>query len=96
MIKDNTINKKFDENPNKSYSNNNSYVKNDNTLYVNGLSISIGDADKQIYLMQEENKDLQKFPLGKLGLMFLSYKFMLFINFLKGSDHFNSIINVKM
>lgn len=44
----------------------------------------------------EEAKDMRRFPWEKLLIMAFSYILMLTISFLKGSDHFNSIINIKM
>lgn len=47
-------------------------------------------------LKVEEKKDLVRFPLDKIVYMGLCYFVMLAINFLKGSDHVNSIIGVKL
>lgn len=55
----------------------------------------LGEVDKDIYLLQEEQKDLRKFPLEKISTMLFCYIVMLMISFLKGSQHFKSIINIK-
>ncbi len=66
-----------------------------NNNYDSNYALGLGQSDKQILILQEERKDLRKFPLDKISLMLFSYVFMLLISLLKGSDHFNSIIEVK-
>jgi len=88
---------------NKEFSKNKSNLKTNKIKNTNlkldpfklsDISGEISQADKQIYLMKEEKKDLRKFPFEKISLMFICYLFMLIITFLKGSEHYKSIINI--
>jgi hypothetical protein len=66
-----------------------------NESKVNDITAIELDANNQ-QLVLEETKDMRRFPKEKLIIMGFSYVFMLTISFLKGSDHFNSLINVQM
>lgn len=66
---------------------------NDSKVHdITGVEI---DANNQ-QLAVEVAKDMRRLPHEKLIIMAISYVYMLTISFLKGSDHFNSIINVQM
>lgn len=97
-----SFNKKFRSdiiNKNDEFSINNNMHNNTNAKVditkLSGLSIDFGEVDKKILAKQEEKKDSRKFPYEKISLMLFSYVFMLLISLIKGSEHFNSIINVK-
>ena len=59
------------------------------------MNIINDDYDNNL-LKIEEMKDLRKFPFDKMIYLILSYVLMLFISFLKGSEHMNSVINVEV
>ena len=66
-----------------------------NESKVNDITaIEIDATGKQLAL--EEARDMRRFPHEKYIIMAFSYVLMLTISFLKGSDHFNSLINVQM
>lgn len=66
-----------------------------NDSKLNNTTANEIHADNQ-KLAIEEDKDIRRFPWEKLIIMAFSYVYMLVISFLKGSDHFNSIINIQM
>ncbi len=59
------------------------------------MNIINDDYDNNL-LRIEEIKDLRKFPLDKMIYLILSYVLMLFISFLKGSEHMNSFIHIEV
>jgi len=52
--------------------------------------------NKYELLKLEELKDLRKLPLNKLIYMFICYIVMLSVNFVKGSDHVESLIGIDV
>jgi len=66
-----------------------------NELKINDSTAVDIDGNNQ-HLKAEEIKDMIRFPFEKLIIMVISYIFMLTISFLKGSDHFDSLIGIEM
>lgn len=66
-----------------------------NDSKINDITAIESDANNQ-QMALEEAKDMRRLPSEKFLIMAFSYVYMLTISFLKGSDHFNSLINVQM
>jgi hypothetical protein len=54
----------------------------------------IGEIDRNTILNKEEAKDNRKFPKEKIGYFLIFYMLMIFINLMKGTKEFKSIINI--
>lgn len=57
---------------------------------------AVNTIEEYSLIRKEEIKDQRKCPFDKLIYMIICYVMMLLINFLKGSEHINSIIDIEV
>jgi hypothetical protein len=73
----------------------NNYIIFTNLENKEDINFFIGEGDRLKYLEKEEAKDMRKFPLEKYAIIIFFYILMILINLLKGTEKFESIINIK-
>jgi hypothetical protein len=67
---------------------------NQSLISVNS-EVIIGESERKIYLEKEANKDKRKFPFEKYGVMVTFYLLMIFVNLMKGTSKFKSLVNIE-